>query len=49
MATELAAQHTRNYAKRQITWYGKTNFDYIFENKRDEFEKLYDKIKQFIE
>ena len=24
---ELASQHTRNYAKRQITWYRKCNFD----------------------
>ena len=28
-AIELAAQHTRNYAKRQITWYRKINFDEI--------------------
>lgn len=25
--TELAQQHTRNYAKRQITWYKKCTFD----------------------
>ena len=26
----LATQHTRNYAKRQMTWYRKCNFDLIF-------------------
>jgi tRNA dimethylallyltransferase len=27
--TELATQHTRNYAKRQRTWYKKNNYDLV--------------------
>lgn len=32
-AKELAAQHTRNYAKRQTTWYRKIEFDLTSEDK----------------
>jgi tRNA dimethylallyltransferase len=28
----LVAQHTRNYAKRQMTWYRKRNYDFIYTN-----------------
>jgi tRNA dimethylallyltransferase len=28
----LVAQHTRNYAKRQMTWYRKRNYDFRFSN-----------------
>jgi len=32
--TLLAAQHQRNYAKRQITWYRKVTFDYVISPSR---------------
>jgi len=43
----LAAQHTRNYAKRQITWYKKKQYDFIVSNQC--LESLYDKISRFLD
>ena len=52
-AIEKAKQHTRNYAKRQITWYKKENFDCVFTEEQDintlieEIKKTLDKNTEF--
>ena len=37
---ELAAQHTRNYAKRQITWYKKNKYDYMITDDIDVLDEI---------
>ncbi|MCL2063590.1 MAG: tRNA (adenosine(37)-N6)-dimethylallyltransferase MiaA [Candidatus Cloacimonetes bacterium] len=41
---DMAAQHTRNYAKRQITWYRKENFDSILFDEDTNITTLIEKI-----
>ena len=44
---ELAAQNTRNYAKRQITWYRKTSFTYSYSEKTDCISSTREKILEY--
>jgi len=45
---EEAKQNSRNYAKRQFTWYRKTNFDLVIESNYD-ITRLSEKIKNYLE
>lgn len=45
---ELAKQHSRNYAKRQISWYRRINFDYIIFQKSNQKKNLKFFLKDFI-
>lgn len=41
-------QHTRNYAKRQFTWYRNQNFDLTFQASNINFSKIQQKIQEWI-
>jgi len=47
-AVESAKQHTRNYAKRQITWYRKQDFDLTIAINDLNLSLLKEKIKKFL-
>lgn len=44
----LAAQHTRNYAKRQITWYKKSNFEFAISQENINISIITEKIKKYL-
>jgi len=44
---DLACQHTRNYAKRQMTWYRKCEFDFVYDG--GDILGLHDNILRFLE
>ena len=46
---ELASQHTRNYAKRQITWYRKCSFDCEVSNSNINIKKIFENIMKHFE
>jgi len=46
---ELAKQHSRNYAKRQITWYKKCNFNFAFLKKYINISEIIHEIECFLE
>lgn len=45
----LAKQHTRNYAKRQITWYKRSKFNLVFYRKSISYNSIDVYIKKFID
>ena len=44
---DLAAQHTRNYAKRQVTWYRKSEFNYVINGDDVNISLLKENILQY--
>ncbi len=46
---ELAKQHSRNYAKRQLTWYKRNYFNLVFFRKSINYNTIDTYIKHFIE
>ena len=46
---QSASQHSRNLAKRQITWYNKTEFDFILDDDDVDINVLKDDILTFFE
>ncbi|HPY97066.1 MAG TPA: tRNA (adenosine(37)-N6)-dimethylallyltransferase MiaA [Candidatus Cloacimonadota bacterium] len=46
---ELAKQHSRNYAKRQITWYKKVNFNFAFFENRINLSLVKENIECFLQ
>ena len=42
-------QHSRNYAKRQLTWYRKINFNFAYQIKVDNLSDIESKIQNFLE
>ena len=44
---ELAKQHTRNYAKRQFTWFRKIDFDLTLNQSDIKFSDIIDRIREF--
>jgi len=45
LTTNLIAQHTRNYAKRQLTWYRKQNFDLTLDDPNVSLSKVLDRMQ----
>jgi tRNA dimethylallyltransferase len=45
----LAKQHSRNYAKRQLTWYKRNNFNLVFYRKSIKYSSIDNFIKRFID
>jgi len=45
---ELAKQHTRNYAKRQLTWLKKIEFDLTLDASSINFSQIYTEISEFL-
>jgi tRNA dimethylallyltransferase len=45
----LAKQHSRNYAKRQITWYKRNNFNLVFFRKSIKYNTIDKFLKTFID
>lgn len=46
---ELAAQHTRNYAKRQLTWYKKVKFEFAISPEQINLSYIEKNIKSFFD
>lgn len=46
-AVQLVKQHTRNYAKRQLTWYRKQDFNLTINRNSISFSEIKDKIKNY--
>lgn len=46
---ELAKQHSRNYAKRQLTWYRRSKFNLVFFRKSIRYSSIDEYIKDFID
>ena len=46
---DLAAQHTRNYAKRQLTWYKKLNFEFAISTETINISYMISIIRQFFD
>jgi tRNA dimethylallyltransferase len=47
-AVDKAKQHTRNYAKRQFTWYKKQKFDLTIDIKNLNLYLLKEKIDEYL-
>ena len=45
---ELAKQHSRNYAKRQLTWYRRCKLDFVFFRKSIRYNDIYSYVETFI-
>lgn len=45
----LAKQHSRNYAKRQLTWYKRNNFNLVFFRKSINYNSIDSYIKNFMD
>ncbi len=45
---ELASQHTRNYAKRQMTWFRKLDFDLTILSEDYNFYSILEQVKSFV-
>ncbi len=45
---ELACQHTRNYAKRQLTWFRKLDFDLTILSEDYNFYSILEQVKSFV-
>ena len=46
---ELAKQHSRNYAKRQLTWYKRSNFNLVFYRKSIRYNSIDEYIVEFMD
>ena len=48
LCISLAAQHSRNYAKRQLTWYRKLSFDYILgEITEQAIQRVFNEVNRY--
>lgn len=46
-STNLAMQHTRNYAKRQLTWYRRSKFDFVCNGGESEADYLVNIVRSY--